>query len=265
MRRSSPGPRLRPDARRAVDRARAALGDRRARPNVRWLLALTGVSPVELSQVLAETEELVPVERGIRELLTEGGRPYYAQFRAPLELYALTRLLRPDHVVETGVSSGVSSAHFLLGLRRNGSGRLHSIDLPTRQRGARFSARDSPVALPPGRETGWAVPRGLRARWDLRLGASETILPGLVEELDSVGLFLHDSWHSPSHLTFELTTVRPKLSPGAVVLADNTMWTGGAFPRFASALDVAVRRRGRTDLVGLRVPLGRTTGGPRTL
>jgi hypothetical protein len=265
MSRPSPLAALSASTQRGVDRAWSTLGDRRARPNLNWLEALTEASPEQLSRVLAETEELVPVEREIRRLHTEGGRPYYAQFRAPLELYALTRLVRPAHVIETGVSSGVSSAHFLLGLRRNGSGRLHSIDLPTLQRGARFGRRDSPVALPPGRETGWAVPAGLRSGWDLRIGASEEILPALVDEVDSVGVFLHDSLHTPTHLRFELSTVRPRLSPGAVVLADNTVWTGAAFPRFASDLDVPLFRRGRSDLVGLRVPSDRRLGGPRTL
>jgi hypothetical protein len=241
-------------ARRTVDRAVRALGDPRARPNLSWLAQLTGASARELSTVLAETERLLPFEEQIRRHHREGGRPHYAQFRAPFELYAMVRLLRPDHVVETGVSSGVSSAHFLLALRRNRRGTLHSIDLPTLQRGARFGSRDSPVALPPGRTTGWAVPGELQAGWDLRLGRSEEILPGLVEKLPSIGVFLHDSLHTPAHLAFELTTVRPKLVPAAVVLADNTVWTGAAFPKFARALGVPVRRRGRTDLVGLRMP-----------
>ena len=75
-----------------------------------------------------------------------------------------------------------------------------------------------------------------------------------MDELPSVGIFLHDSLHTPSHLTFELSTVRAKLLQGAVVLADNTVWTGRAFPRFASEVGAAVRRRGRTDLVGLSMP-----------
>ncbi|HYA54275.1 MAG TPA: hypothetical protein VEG42_01570, partial [Thermoplasmata archaeon] len=76
----------------------------------------------------------------------------------------------------------------------------------------------------------------------------------LVSELPSVGIFLHDSAHTPAHLTFELSTVRPKLRPGAVVLADNTVWTGAAFPRFARKVGASVARRGRSDLVGLRMP-----------
>jgi len=245
---------LAPEARRAVDQAVRALGDARARPNLAWLTQLTAASAGEISEVLAEAETLLPFEEEIRRHHREGGRPHYAQFRAPFELYAMVRILRPDHVIETGVSSGVSSAHFLLALRRNRRGTLHSIDLPTLQRGARFGSRDSPVALPPGRATGWAVPAELRTGWDLQLGRSEEILPKLAEKLPSVGVFLHDSLHTPGHLTFELTTVRPKLVSGAVVLADNTVWTGAAFPKFAKRLGSPVRRRGQSDLVGLRVP-----------
>lgn len=238
----------------SVEQARAALGDRRAAVRYDWLRQLTGASWERIADVLAETVELVPYEERIRREHRAAGRRYYAQFRAPLELYAFVRLTEPDHIVETGVSSGVSSAHFLLGVRRNRRGTVHSIDLPLPQRGERIAVRESRVAIPPRRSSGWAMPPELRAGWDLRLGPSERLLPALMEELPSVGLFLHDSEHTPKHLSFELTTVRPKLVNGAVVLADNTVWTGAAFPRFARTLGVPVRRRGRSDLVGLRTP-----------
>ncbi|HTT45162.1 MAG TPA: class I SAM-dependent methyltransferase [Thermoplasmata archaeon] len=237
-----------------VEAARAALGDRRASVRYDWLRRLSGASTERVANVLAELEELRPLEERIRREHRSAGRPYYAQFRAPFELYALVRLTRPDHVIETGVSSGVSSAHFLLGVRKNRHGVVHSVDLPLPQRGERFSARESPVALPPGRSSGWALPPELRDGWDLRLGPSERLLPPLVDELPSVGVFLHDSAHTPTHLAFELSTVRPKLRAGAVVLADNTVWTGRAFPRFANEVGARVARRGRSDLVGLRIP-----------
>lgn len=237
-----------------VERARAALGERHAAVNIDWLRQLSGASSERIANVLGELGDLVPFEDRIRQEHRSAGRPYYAQFRAPFELYALVRLMKPDHIIETGVSSGVSSTHFLLGVRKNGRGTVHSIDLPLPQRGARFSARESPVAIPAGRSSGWAMPPELRDGWDLRIGTSESLLPGLVAELSSVGIFLHDSRHSPAHLTFELTTVRPKLVRGAVVLADNTTWTGKAFPRFARKLGATVRRRGRSDIVGLTMP-----------
>ena len=79
------------------------------------------------------------------------------------------------------------------------------------------------------------------------------MLPPLVAGVPSVGIFLHDSQHTPTHLRFELETIRPKLLPGSIVMADNTTWTGEAFPRFARSLGAKVWRRGRSDLVGLRV------------
>ena len=235
-----------------AEAARRCLGDPRARANVRWLAELLALPPRSVQRILRETGAFVDIDREIHDRLRSGGRSNYAQFRAPLELYTLVRALRPAHVVETGVSSGVSSAHLLLALRKNRRGTLHSIDLPTRQREARLGPNESPVALPPDRTTGWAIPPALRRGWDLRIGRSERLLPELVEELPSIGLFLHDSLHTSTHLTFELETVRPKLATGAIVLADNTIWTGQAFPRFARRVGSRMRRRGAGDLVGLR-------------
>ena len=243
------------EAREAAARARRALGDRRATPNVAWISALTGANRREIGAVLEELEALLPLEEEIRHRHLSAGREVYAQICAPFELFAITRLLRPEHVVEAGVSSGVSSAHFLAALRRNRRGRLHSIDLPVRQRGTALARGESSVAVPPGRDSGWAVPDRLRDRWDLRLGPSQELLPRVLGGLGGVGLFLHDDLHTPAHLTFELETVRPHLLPGAVVLADNTRWTGEAFPRFAREVGARVVRRGRGDLVGLRYPL----------
>ena len=245
---------LSPSAGEAAVRARRALGDRRATPNVAWIAALTGANRRAIGEVLEELEALLPMEEEIRHRHLAAGRESYAQIRAPFELFAVARLLRPEHIVEVGVSSGVSSAHFLAALRRNRRGRLHSIDLPTRQRGSALAKDESPVAVPPGHDSGWAVPDRLKERWDLRLGPSQELLPRLVGELDSIGLFLHDDLHTPAHLAFELALVRPKLRPGSVVLADNTRWTGEAFPRFARDVGACVSRRGRGDLVGLRFP-----------
>ncbi|MCI4363225.1 MAG: class I SAM-dependent methyltransferase [Thermoplasmata archaeon] len=233
------------------------LGDPRATPDIEWVQGLTGASRSAVMAALAELEQHRPLEARIRSLHQGAGRPFYAQICAPFELYALTRLARPMEIVETGVSSGVSSVHFLLGLQRNAGGRLHSIDLPSRE-------GTSPVRLPPGRATGWVVPSNLGLRWDLHLGPSEAILPDLVKELSSVDLFLHDSHHTPEHLAFELGTVRPRLHPGSILLADNTDWTGTSFRDFARSLGSAVARRRDSRLEGFRVPRTRAARRPAT-
>jgi Methyltransferase domain len=230
------------------------LGDDRARPNLVWLAGLLDLSPKELDPWFAEVPALVALERALRRAHEAGGRQFYAQIRSPFELYVMTRVSRPDHVVETGVSSGVSSAHFLAALKRNRHGKLHSVDMPLVQAGPTLAPGESSVSVPPGRSSGWAIPESYRTGWDLRLGPSQEMLPPLVQEIPSVDIFLHDSNHTPTHLKFELETIRPKLHPGAIVMADNTQWTGQAFPRFAKSLGAKVWRRGGSDLVGLRVP-----------
>jgi predicted O-methyltransferase YrrM len=236
------------------DRLARRLGDPRARPDLAWVAALAGATEREVAAAIAELAAFAPQLGEIGEALRAGGRTMYAQIRAPFELYALTRLLRPRHIVEVGVSSGISSAHFLLGLRQNGVGELHSIDLPTFQRGPELASGESPVSIPPGRSSGWAVPRTLRTGWELLVGPSQELLPRRVRTLPSIDLFLHDDLHTPAHLAWELRTIRPRLRPGSVVLADNTSWTGRAFAEFADALGArAIAKRG-SDLLGLRVP-----------
>lgn len=230
------------------------LGDERAVPDVAWVRHLTGASADAVGRVLEELPAHAEMEAEIRRTLRGGGRDFYAAINAPFELYSLVRLARPAHIVEIGVSSGISSTHFLLGLRENGTGTLHSIDLPTPQRAQELASDESPVALPPGRSSGWAVPETLRAGWELRLGPSQTMLPHLLDGLPRVDLFLHDDLHTPEHLAWELGTLRPRLRPGSIVLADNTEWTGTSFPEFAKSLGATVHTKRGTDLVGLRVP-----------
>lgn len=253
-----------PPFRAAVVRAAEALGDPRAMPDVEWVAKLAGRKIEDVERVLLEVGELAPVEEAIHTRHVSAGRDFYAQLCAPFELYALVRLTAPEHVVETGVSSGVSSAHILLALQRNDRGTLHSIDLPIHQRGTTLGARETPVALPPGKKSGWAIPAPLKSGWDLHLGPAQQLLPVLVDRLPSIGLFLHDDLHTPSHLAFELAAIRPKLGAGSVVLADNTQWTGRSFDRFAASLKVPVHRRSGSDLVGLTVPAADLRTAPGT-
>lgn len=249
--------------RRSGDLACRALGDRRAVPDRRWIAALSGRTDTEIDGWLSECDRAAGVDRAIRASHRAGGRMSYAQFRAPFDLYALVRANRPAVVVETGVSSGVSTAHLLMALRKNRTGRLVSIDLPTPQAGPVLGRGESPVSIPPGRTSGWAIPSTLRRGWDLRLGPSEELLPKVVREVGQVGLFLHDDKHTPAHLAWELRTLEPALGPGSVVLADNTLWTGAAFPRFARTHGLRVRRRRTSDLVGARLPGGPLPTGRR--
>ena len=134
-------------------------------------------------------------------------------------LYTMTRILKPEIVIETGVFEGHSSLSILLALEGNSKGHLYSIDLPSPK-------------LPPGKEPGWIVPEHLRKRWDLRLGKSSELLPGLLEEVKEAEIFLHDSEHSYENMYWEYKTAWEYLRKGGLLLSHDIS-QNAAFREFA--------------------------------
>lgn len=130
-------------------------------------------------------------------------------------IYVIVRILRPGIVVETGVAAGISSAYILKALHRNGRGILFSIELsiplqPTRD-----------LWIPEGREIGYAIPENLKTRWKLILGDSKEKLPELLNALNTLDLFLHDSLHTYEHMTFEYKTAWKVLRKNGILLSDD--------------------------------------------
>lgn len=167
----------------------------------------------EVDEVLREPA-LREVERRTRGLL---GRireedPFETRWTADVIFarccYLFCRLVRPQTVVETGVAHGVSSAFLLAALRENGVGELYSVDLPPLRRGAE-------------RFWGVAARAGDTSRWHPCRGASRRVLPGLLERLGGVDLFVHDSLHTHRNMAYELGLAWEWLVPGGVLLADD--------------------------------------------
>lgn len=124
-------------------------------------------------------------------------------------LYFLTRILRPECVVETGVAAGFSSYAFLAGLKANGKGRLYSSDFPY-------------FRLPnPERYIGVVVEESLRDRWDLLIEGDEANLPEILDRVDMVNLFHYDSDKSYRGRQFAMSLIVPRLAPDAVILMDD--------------------------------------------
>lgn len=122
-------------------------------------------------------------------------------------VWCLTRHLGARTVVETGVARGITSRVILEALERGGEGRLCSIDLP---------ALDAAVHT----EIGAAVPAELRGRWTYVNGTSRSRLPGLLDELGEIDLFVHDSSHTTRNLRFELERAWNALGRGAALADD---------------------------------------------
>jgi predicted O-methyltransferase YrrM len=144
-----------------------------------------------------------------------------------LRLYRLLRDVRPQVAVETGVCNGVSTAFLLLALEDNGTGELHSIDLPEvageeYEEGTFWDGKGGAV-IPPGKEPGWMVPPELRERWELVLGRSQDELPPLLDRVGQIDFFMHDSEHSYECMSFEFRTAWPALREGGVLVADDVI------------------------------------------
>ncbi len=158
--------------------------------------------------------------------------------------YLMCRLLEPDVVIETGVAYGVSSAFVLRALQENGRGVLHSVDLPPlRQEYERF--------------WGIAVDGSLRSRWRLHRGASGRVLPRLLDELETVDLFVHDSLHTYQNMRREFDLVWPRLRAGGVLIADDVERNRafGALRQENPALWRVVRDRQKQPLHDRAVPI----------
>src|SRR5579875_844327 len=117
-------------------------------------------------------------------------------------LYALARAIRPQTVVEFGTSFGISTIHLAAAVTDNGSGRVVTTELSGRKAAA--------------------------ARQNLEqagLAGVVTILQGdALETLASVTgpvrLVLLDGWKELYLPVLRL--LQPRLSPGALIVADNT-------------------------------------------
>lgn len=124
-------------------------------------------------------------------------------------LYWLTRYLRPSVVVETGVAAGWSSRAFLLALRKNGSGKLYSSDLPY------FRLPD------PERFVGVLVEPELRRDWSLQFDGDEVNLPRILANVPQVDIFHYDSDKMRSGRDFAISLVRDIMAPGGIIVMDD--------------------------------------------
>jgi hypothetical protein len=121
--------------------------------------------------------------------------------------YVMCRLLKPNAVVEGGVSYGVSSAFILKALKENYRGMLHSVDLPT----LRHRSDDL---------WGIAVPDELRSRWKLHRGYSRHLLPNVLRDIGKVDVFVDDALSTYRAMKWDFKTVWPHLQTGGMLIAN---------------------------------------------
>jgi predicted O-methyltransferase YrrM len=121
-------------------------------------------------------------------------------------LYALVRATRPSTVVEFGMSLGISAIHLASAVRDNGSGRVVTTELSA----AKVAAAKKTFA-----ETGLD---------DLITVLEGDALTTLVDVETPVEFVLLDGWKELYLPVIKL--LQPRLSAGALVIADNTSMDG---------------------------------------
>ncbi len=114
-------------------------------------------------------------------------------------LHDMIRALRPTIMVETGVSTGGSTAFILKAMDANGFGTLHSVD----------PNADYPIKHP---------------RWRLHRKLSTAALGEIYKETGPWDIFLHDSNHGVGCMTFEFEVAYDFVRPSGVVMADDYTW-----------------------------------------
>ena len=144
-------------------------------------------------------------------------------------LYSLIREHKPQHCLETGVYYGGNTAFILVALAKNGSGQLVSIDYPATAMTEDFTATRHPdvgdsEVYDKEMTPGFIIPEHLHAHWQLILGDSLQEIPKLN---DSFQFYIHDSEHSHDFVYREMTAAWAKLSPNALIVADDIDWSNG--------------------------------------
>lgn len=155
-------------------------------------------------------------------------------------LYGLIRLIQPDIVIETGVASGRSSTAILEAMNKNNKGKLFSIDLFETYDGEKPQTyitvegnQENCGFIPKGKKPGWLIPDEFRGRWELIIGKTRDKLPELINKLESVDIFYHDSEHSYENMTFEFNAVWPKMKENSFLVCDDYKWNN-AFNEFVN-------------------------------
>jgi len=172
----------------------------------------------------------------IENYVAELGHTYKAYYQPgwvnmddALFLYWLVRQTKPKKIVQCGVCNGLSASFMMLALAKNGpEGTLSVIDLPPV-----FDPGDPDwtiegkvygVVIPEGKTTGWMVPDAYRDRLEVWNGDAKDLLPKMVDRVDAVDFFYHDSDHTYDHMMFEFHEAKRKLNPGGLIVGDDISW-----------------------------------------
>jgi predicted O-methyltransferase YrrM len=121
-------------------------------------------------------------------------------------LYALVRSVKPRTIIEFSTSSGYSTTFMALALKRNGHGRLHTIDIDVQAQSAAVQ---------------WLGQNDLMSRVEMHTGDCRDVVPNLLR--DDVDLVFIDTLHSFDIAQWYLAAVIPRLRAETLVHIHDVM------------------------------------------
>jgi predicted O-methyltransferase YrrM len=124
-------------------------------------------------------------------------------------LYFIVRYVRPDTVVETGVSVGYSSQAILSALAINGNGHLYSSELQY------LHDQES------HRYIGFLVDTELKERWTLLTEGDRINLVEIGKQVDRINIFHYDSDKSISGRIFACKMALDRMRTGDIIVLDD--------------------------------------------
>ena len=141
--------------------------------------------------------------------------------------YFLTRLIKPENILETGVAAGWSTYSFLLAIEKNKKGNLYSSDLPY------FRIKD------PKKYIGILVPSQLRRdNWTLKLDGDDINFKSFLVPGRKFQLVHWDSDKRKIARVNFLTQISAFLSENSVVIMDDIQ-NNLAFKEFVTSRNLA--------------------------
>ena len=154
-------------------------------------------------------------------------------------LYLLCFVLKPSIVVETGVANGFSSSYILSAMEKVDHGKLFSIDGIIRP-------------WHTAEKIGLAIPQHLKQRQNLILGNASVELKKLLDEINLIDIFIHDSSHTYQNMKNEFHIAWPHIREGGFLFSDDVS-QHDAFLDFSDEINVKpiIIRKGQGSHVGL--------------
>lgn len=163
------------------------------------------VGPERLGELAAEYAQVsAEIARRYRTMQIPYPTDWAIEEATARLLYYLVRIARPETVLEIGVANGHSTAIILDALRRNATGRLHSVDIRSKV-GALLGEAD---------RTEWTYV-------ELAAKRANAELIELMNQLPPLDLAFHDGSHEYIDQLLDYEAIWPRLRTGGVLVSDD--------------------------------------------